>query len=152
VCVPLVCWILNANVKQFYHPSYWWRESITYLYLIQSPKRSEESSRRLASLRPRRSEARRGKDFKKLDEAKRGEAKACRGEATRFEKCYLGWFSLPAYFKSKSVDFHQFYHYFLREICDIIDSFLSIFLVSRCSWYLLHWYFKKWIDSTSCHI
>ena len=53
-------------------------------------KRSEESSRRLASLRLGRSEARRGKDFKKLDEAKRGEAKACRGEAKRFEKCYLG--------------------------------------------------------------
>jgi hypothetical protein len=41
----------------------------------QSPKRSEESSRRFASLRLGGSEARRGKDFKKLDEAKRGEAK-----------------------------------------------------------------------------
>jgi hypothetical protein len=48
-----------------------------------SRARNEAKNRRGPSLRPRRSEARRGKDFKKLDEVKRGEARRKLVEAKR---------------------------------------------------------------------
>jgi len=102
---------------------------ISYLYLSEpETKRRIVEALRFASSQTKRSEAK-----PRFEKVGRSEAKACRGEAKRFGKCYLGSFNLPTRFKSKSVDFYQFYHYLLREICDIIDSFLSILLVSRCS-------------------
>jgi hypothetical protein len=88
----------------------------------QSPKRGEASSRRLASPRLGRSEARRGEILKLSAEARRGEAREGRGEAKRFRECRLD--------KVSSIFFIEFLSLYLvkRRILYSLDEFPSCLL------------------------